>query len=102
MKANPGDLELTTGIAVHVMVSHKTQRAKARQLLSNAQGLSRVWKERRLWNERCTKDRMNEQHVSWMMVRAWDPLSPLPTCSPIHGWTGHLELRGYCKKTRWD
>lgn len=30
-------------------------------------------RERRLWNERCTKDRMNEQHVSWMMVRAWDP-----------------------------
>lgn len=34
-------------------------------------------RERRLWNERCTKDGMNEQHVSWMMVRAWDPLSPL-------------------------
>lgn len=45
MKANPGDLELTTGMApVHVTVSHKTRRAKARQLLSNAQGLSRAWK----------------------------------------------------------
>lgn len=30
-------------------------------------------KERRLWNECCTKDRMNGQRVSWMTLRAWDP-----------------------------
>lgn len=30
-------------------------------------------KERRLWNECCTKDRRNRQHVGWVTVRAWDP-----------------------------
>lgn len=30
-------------------------------------------KERRLWNECCMKDRMNGQHASWVMGRAWDP-----------------------------